>query len=401
MLSDMAVRSAKGRERDYKLSDGGGLHLLVKPSGSRLWRLAYRFAGKQKSLSIGPYPTVGLADARTEREKAKRTLKEGLDPSRKKRLDKIEAHTKTNNTFKLVAEELIVRYQAEGAAERTIDKTRWLLELAYPSLGGLPISEITAADIYRVLRRIEKSGRLESARRLRSVVGRVFRYAIVTARATQDPSITLIGATLAPKITHHAAIFEPKKLGELMRAIRGYDGNQSTRVAMQLMALTFPRSEELRYAEVDQFDLGEAALWSIPAARTKMGRPHLVPLARQTIDLLRPLLEDRNPRHKLLFPSVRSWLRPISENTVNAALRRMGYSSDEMTGHGFRRTASTALNEHGFDSDHIERQLAHKDMNRIREAYNAAEFLDQRREMMQWWADRLDLLAVDEDDLIG
>jgi integrase len=398
-LTDTAIRNAKPRDKEFKLTDGGGLYLLVKPNGSRLWNMAYRFDGRQKKLSIGVYPTVGLAAARAAREAARTTLVGGVDPSLKKRLDKIASADAAATTFQIVAVDFIAHRKKEGAAERTIKKHEWLLSQVYPAIGRRPISQITSPEVVDILKRIEKSGRLETAREVRAICSRVFRYAIVTARAVNDPCAALVGATAAPTVTHHAAIFDPKEIGGLMRAVRGYTGTIETRAAIQLMALTFMRSEELRYAVWSEFDLEGTRQWMLPAKRMKMPRPHIVPLSRQAVALLTELkAKSTTP---LLFPGIRSRTRPISENTINAALRRMGYATDEMTGHGFRRMASTALNEHGFEPDWVERQLAHKDPNKIRRAYNAAEYLPQRTTMMQWWADYLDRLAIDEEDLIG
>lgn len=401
-LSDASVRNAKTRESDYKLSDGGGLYLLVKANGSRLWNMAYRFGGKQKKLSIGVYPVVGLADARNARLAAKKSLNGGEDPSLKKRLAKLAGANAADNTFRKLGDEFVARRKAEEAAPRTIKKYKQNLKHAYRRLGDRPITAITAADIFEVLKGIEKAGHLETAREVRSLVDRVFRLAIVTARATDNPAVSLVGATRAPPDSHYAAIFEPQAVGALMRAIRGYEGGDVTRLAMTIMALTFARSEELRGAKPGELDLeGDEPMWTIPTERTKMKRgPHFVPLARGTVAAFRELLE-LNASPSILFPGIRSVHRPISDGTINAALRRMGYSSEEMTGHGFRRTASTLLNEQGWDEDWIERQLSHKDPNKVRGAYNAAEYLPGRRRMMQAWADYLDRLAADEDDLIG
>jgi integrase len=398
MLTDTAIRAAKPKDKPYKIADSGGLYLLVKPNGTRTWNLRYRFGPKDKKLSIGVYPRVGLAAARAAREDAKDLLVNGTDPALKKRLDKMARLVSQDVTFRKIADEFVARRKADRAAARTIKKHEWLLKQAMSALGDRPISDITSPEVYAVLKKIEKSGRLETARAVRSICGRVFRYAIVTARAHQDPCAPLVGSTVAPTVTHHAAIFDPDEIGALIRAICGYTGDSSTRNALKLMPLTFVRSEELRFAVWGEFDL-PAATWSIPSARMKMKLPHIVPLSRQAVDLLTEMMESA--KTSLLFPGIRSPKRPISDGTINAALRRMGYATDEMTGHGFRRMASTVLNENGFKSDWIERQLAHKEPNKIRRAYNAAEHLPGRVTMMQWWADWLDRVAEDDEDLIG
>jgi integrase len=398
-LNEMAIRQAKPRDRDYKLSDGHGLQLLVRPSGGKTWNLAYRFAGKQKKLTIGTYPVIGLGDARNKAHEARRLLTDGKDPAMLKKLSKnaaVEAHA---NTFKLVAEEWLERQRAEGAAMRTMDKHDWLLRLAYPALGNRPVAQIGAAEILVILRKVEKGGKLETARRLRSTISRVFRYAVVTVRAEADPSAVLVGATQTPTVRHHAAVLDIDEVGPLMRAIRGYKGSGNTvRWATQFQALTFVRSSELRFAVRDEFDFSNAT-WTIPGPRMKIKRRHIVPLSRQAIALAREIMDGSVC--DLLFPSARSRARPISDAAINAGFRRMGYTHDEMTGHGFRRMASTFLNENGFPSDHIEAQLAHTDEDQVRRAYNEAQYLPARHQMMQWWADFLDAKAAEEVDLIG
>lgn len=279
----------------------------------------------------------------------------------------------------------------EGRAETTLEKTKWLLGFARPIIGERPIAEISAAEVLAVLRKVEVRGRLETARRLRSTIGSVFRYAIATARADNDPTFALRGALTTPKVKPRAAVIEPRAVGALLRSVWDYDGQPVTKAALQLMAYLFPRPGELRLAEWPEFDF-EAAVWSIPAPRMKMRRPHKVPLPSQAIAILTQL-RDITGSGRLVFPSVRSKLRPISDNTLNAALRRLGYSQDEATAHGFRATASSLLNESGlWHADAIERQLAHEDGDAVRRAYARAEFWDERVRMMQWWADKLDAL---------
>jgi integrase len=389
MLTDIRVRSAKPSKVPFKLSDGGGLHLLIQPHGSKLWRLAYRFAGKQKTLALGVYPTVTLQEARQRRDAAKRLLVKGIDPSTRRRLDKNA--TGIGNTFKAVAEEVLSKLENEGRADVTLAKNRWLLAFAYPLLGDRPVGEITAPELLVVLRAVEARGRYETARRLRSTCGSVFRYAIATGRAERDPSADLRGALTSPKVKHRAGIVDPTAIGALLRAIEGYDGHL-TKAALTLGALTFVRPGELRRAEWSEFDLN-AGEWRISAEKMKMRRPHRVPLSRQALAVLRDL-QGITGTSRWLFPSVRSASRPMSENTLNAALRRLGYGPDEMTAHGFQSMAATRLNEMGcWNPDAIERQLAHQEANDVRRAYtHAAEYWTERVKMMQAWADYLDEL---------
>jgi integrase len=390
MLNDTRVRAAKPCQRPIKISDSGGLYLLITPHGSKLWRLAYRFRGKQKTLAIGAYPTFTLKAARDKREEAKLLLANGVDPSTERRLAR--QITSTENTFKAVADEVLAKLEKEGRADVTLTKKRWLLDFAYPAFGHRPIGEITAPEVLSVLRRVEARGRYETARRLRSTCGTIFRYAIATGRAERDPSADLRGALTSPKPNHRAAIVDPVGIGELLRAIDGYDGLPMTKAALRLAPLVFVRPGELRHAEWLEFDLA-AAEWRIPSAKMKMRRPHRVPLSRQALDVLRDL-QPMSGGGRFLFPSIRSTVRPMSENTLNAALRRLGYGTDEMTTHGFRTMASTRLNEmSGWNPDAIERQLAHQEQDDVRRAYvHAAEYWPERVKMMQAWADYLDEL---------
>jgi integrase len=390
MLNDTRIRTTKSCKRPIKLSDSGGLYLLIAPHGSKLWRLAYRYRGKQKTLAIGAYPTFTLKAARDKREEAKRLLANGIDPSAQRRLDK--QIKSTGNTFKAVAEEVLAKLEKEGRANVTLTKKRWLLDFAYPAFGDRPVSEITAPEVLSVLRRVEGRGHYETARRLRSTCGTVFRYAIATGRAERDPSADLRGALTSPKVNHRAAIVDPVGIGALLRAIDGYDGLPITKAALRLAPLVFVRPGELRHAEWVEFDL-TVAEWRVPPAKMKMRRPHRVPLSRQALDVLRDL-QPTSGGGRFLFPSVRSTVRPMSENTLNAALRRLGYGPDDMTAHGFRAMASTRLNEMGgWKPDAIERQLAHQEQDDVRRAYvHAAEYWPERVKMMQAWADCLDEL---------
>ena len=391
-LTDTACKNAKPGEKIRKLSDGGGLQLWVQPTGSRQWRFAYRFGGKQKALAIGPYPTVGLADAREIQRTAKQHLAKGLDPSFVKR------ETKTKQaadalTFRAIAKEFEEKARREGRAASTMSKLTWLLRLANSDIGSRPIVDITPAEILVPLRRVEAKGHYETARRLRSTIGTIFRYAVATARAENDPTASLQGALTAPKVTPRAAITDPAELGAFLRAIDTYDGQPTTKTGLMLMAYLFPRPGELRQAEWCEFDL-EKAIWSIPAERMKMRRPHRVPLAKQAISYLKalkPLTEGSD----LVLPSIRSNSRPMSNAGMTAALRHMGYPREKVVPHGFRATASTLLNESGkWHPDAIERQLAHIEANEVRRAYARSEHWDERVEMMSWWAGYLDELRL-------
>ena len=389
-LNDTAIRNAKSGKKPVKLSDGGGLYLLIQPHGTKLWRQAYRINGKQKTLAFGIYPTVSLADARAKRDAAKKLLEDGGDPSVRRKIDK----QARGNSFRLVAEELVDKMRREGRAPATLTKTQWLLDFAYAVIGDRPVAKITAPELLAVLQKIEARGTYETARRLRSTCGMVFRYAIATGRAERDPSVDLRGALTTPQVKHRATIIEPTAIGALLRTIEGFDGQPTTLAALRLAPLVFVRPGELRHAEWKEFDFDKAE-WVIPAEKMKMPRQHRVPLARQTLAILKDL-KTITGELRWLFPSVSSVMRTISENTVNAALRRMGYAKDEMCGHGFRAMAATRLNEMGrWNPDAIERQLAHEEQNATRRAYtHGAEYWYERVEMMQAWADYLDELRA-------
>ncbi|MBG0794734.1 tyrosine-type recombinase/integrase [Methylocystis sp. H62] len=389
-LSDTAIRGAKpDPSRTIKLSDGGGLQLWVQPTGAKLWNLAYRFGGKQRKLAIGPYAAIGLKDARDRRDAAKRLLIDGIDPSQNKRTEKLASEAQKANSFEAISRELLDKKRREGKADATLAKVEWLIGLALPDLGPRPIAEICAPEVLATLRKVEVRGRLETARRMRATIGEVFRYAVATGRAQGDPTGALRGALTTPQVTHRAAIIDPKGLGELLRAVEGHAGAPEVRMALQLLALTFTRPGELRMAEWTEFDL-VASVWTIPGKRMKMRRPHRVPLSRQTLDLLSEVRKISGNR-TLVFPGARDPKRPLSENTLNAALRRLGYSKDEMTAHGFRAAASSILNESGkWNADAIEAQLAHVERNSIRRAYARAEFWDERIRLMDHWANLLD-----------
>jgi integrase len=387
-LTELRVKAAKPAEKPYKLFDERGLFMLVTPAGGRLWRFRYKRGGLEKLLTLGAYPEVSLKRAREKRDDARRLLSDGVDPTLKRRAEEASA----TNTFKAVADEwLLTKKNALTPATWARD-SRQIHKWVTPYLGNKPISSIEAPDLLEVLKRIEAKGVLDTAHRTREVCGRVFRYAIATGRAKHDIAADLIGA-LSPRTTqHHAAITDPKKVGELLRAIDGYDGQPTTAAALKLAPYVFVRPTELRAAEWSEMMLeGPQPEWRIPAERMKMRETHIVPLSRQAVEILqaiRPITD----RQRYVFPAIGGGGRPLSANTLNGAIRRLGYSGDEMTGHGFRTLASTLLNEQGVHPDLIELQLAHAERNTVRAAYNRAQRLAERREMMQKWADYLDIL---------
>ncbi|MEO8724205.1 MAG: integrase arm-type DNA-binding domain-containing protein, partial [Sphingobium sp.] len=357
-LTYIAIQNAKPGAKPYKLSDGENLYLLVSPHGSKSWRINYSWLGKQKTLIFGMWPAVSLADARARKLEARRQLAAGLDPGEQKKLAQLKAIIEAENSFKAVAGEWLDKNRREGRAQITLDKIEWILGMAYPLIGNRPIAQITAQELLVVLKKVEATGRYETARRMRSVMGRVFRYAIATALAERDIASDLRGALITPTATHLAAITTPAEAGQLMRAIEGYSGHALTHIALKLSAHLFVRPGELRKAEWAEIDFDQA-VWSIPAEKMKMRRPHKVPLSSQVCTLIEEL-HDLSGHSPYLFPSFRTWTRPMSENTVNGALRRLGYAQEEMTAHGFRAMAATLLNEMGtWNPDAIERQLAH------------------------------------------
>lgn len=392
-LTVIDCERAKAKSGVTKLSDGGGLQLWVQAPRGKYWRFAYKYAGKQKVLAIGPYPLVTLEQARAAAARARRDLAEGKDPAALKKAEK-EAIAARAVTFRIIADEYVARLRKEGRAANTVSKNEWLLSFAYPLFGDRPISEIKPPQVLEALRSVEARGRLESARRLRSTIGSVFRYAIATARAEIDPTAALQGALLTPKVKPRAAIIDPTALGGLLRAIDSFEGQPATRAALQLMPILFPRPGELRLSEWSEFDF-DKAIWTIPAAKMKMRRPHRVPLPRQAVEILRALGRSGDGA-ALAFPSLRTPERPISDGAMIAAIRRLGFGADEVCPHGFRATASTLLNESGlWHPDAIERQLAHVESNDVRRAYTRGEHWEERVRMMTWWADYLDALKAD------
>lgn len=407
-LTDTAIKAAKPTRKPYKLFDGGGLYLLINPDGSRWWRFKYRYAGKEKLLALGIYPEVGLKKARDRHSEARSVLSDGIDPSVARKAEKEARIDREQGSFEVVAREWHAKQSGAWSPDYSAKELRQLTSHVFRHIGGKPFRELTSRDLLDVLQRIEAKGLVETAHRVRRTVSAICRYAVVTHRADHDASSALKGALAPVPANHFAAITEPRRAGELVRAISDYNGSDVTRCALQLAALLFVRPGELRAARWDElsFDLMDPPpgkkpqhpepQWRIPAARMKMGEQHLVPLARQAVAILRELHAVTGP-DGYLFPSVRSKARPMSENTINAALRGMGYAKDEMTGHGFRHMASTLLHERGYRSEWIERQLAHGDRNAVRARYNFAEHLPERRRMMQEWADFLDGLATGAD----
>lgn len=390
-LSAVGIRAAKIREKAYKLSDADGLYLLVTPSGGRYWRMNYRHLGKQKTLAFGVWPETGLAEARAERDAARKLLARGEDPAERIKLDRIAAAVAASNSFKAVADEWLDKVEKEGRSPVTMKKLRWLLGFINAEIGKRPIASISAQELLLILRKMEGKGRYETAKRLRSTCSQVFRYAIATARADRDVASDLRGALIVPKPVHRAAITTPQEAGALLRSIEAFKDSANIRAALRLLPHVFVRPGELRFAEWADID-SERAIWTVPAHKTKMRRPHSIPLSRQSLAILASIEHDAG-YSRYLFPSRSSVDRPMSENTINAALRRMGYGKTQMTGHGFRAMAATLLNEMGlWHADAIERQLAHCDNNAVRRAYARGEYWGERVRMMQHWSDHLDVL---------
>jgi len=390
-LTDTAIRKAKPTARTQRLFDGGGLYLELSPTGGKWWRLKYRSGGKEKRLSLGTYPDTGLADARDKRDAARKLLAAGVDPGEQRKAEKAAGEERAANSFEVIAREWMGR-------QTWVDDYRVKLEArmandVYPYIGRRPVAELSAPELLQVGRRIEERGAVESAHRALQVCGQVLRYAIATGRAKRNPVADLKGALASPEVHHHAAITDPRELGGLLRAIDGYSGDPATRAALKLSSLLFVRPGELRHAEWAEIDL-DMGEWNIPAGKMKMRQPHLVPLCKQAVAILREL-HQLTGRGQYVFPGGRSPRRPMSNNAINAALRRMGYGTDAMTAHGFRATARTVLDEvlH-FRPDYIEHQLAHAVKDPNGRAYNRTAHLAERRKMMAAWADYLDKLKV-------
>jgi integrase len=396
-LTDTTVRNAKPREKQYRLADGKGLCLLVRPCGGKYWRFRYRYADKEKEISLGVYPEITLKEARDSCDEKRALIRNGKDPSQERQETKIKLILDTTNSFEQVSREWHEN-QLPGWTPRHAGYVLRRLEAdIFPALGNKPINQITAPELLAVLREIEKRGVTDIANRVLNSCGQVFRYAIATSRADRDISADLRGALKITKKVHHARL-EAKELPEFLQKVENYDGDIVTKLAIKLLVLTFVRTGELRGARWEEFDFTKKE-WKIPGHRMKMRDPHIVFLSKQTLEIIEQLKPITGHREHL-FPNKNRPLSFMSENTILYALYRMGYHS-RATGHGFRATASTILNEHRFHPDVIERALAHVERNNVRAAYNHAQYLDEREKMMQWWADYIDEAAGRGEVIIG
>ena len=394
-LTNTTIRNAKPSNKAVRLADGGGLYLEVAPAGGKWWRLKYRFNGKEKRISLGVYPDVGLKEARERRDAARKQLAAGIDPGEARKAQKATRAALDTDSFEAVAREWFAKFSPNWVASHSDRILRRLERDIFPWIGATSIANVAAPELLQVLRRIENRGAVETAHRALQNCGQVFRYAVATGRAARDPSADLRGALPPVREKHYPSITDPKEIGNLLRAMDGYEGSFITKCALRLAPLVFVRPGELRRAEWLEIDL-DGAEWRIPAEKMKLRQIHVVPLSNQAVAVLREL-HPLTGTGRYVFPGVRTNSRPMSENTVNAALRRLGYAKNEMTGHGFRSMASTLLNEQGWNRDAIERQLAHSERDSVRAAYNYAEHLDVRRQMMQAWADFLDGLETGAD----
>ncbi len=393
MLTALKIKTAAPKDKAYKLFDGGGLHLVINPNGSKLWRLKYRHLGKEKLISFGPFPDVSLVKARKAREEARELIAGGLDPAEERRRAKEKQLQERERTFSRLVDDFLQKQEREGRAESTLKKNRWLLSMACAEFGERPVAEIKAPLILAALRKVEGRGTYETARRMKIIVGSVLRYGISCGWIDADPTPALNGALTQVPQKSRAAITDPVQLGGLLRAIDEYEGQATTRIGLQLLALLYPRPGELRQARWDEFDFNKA-VWTIPAERAKTRRPHRVPLSEPAIERLKEL-RALTGAGELILPSLRSVKRPVSDATFTAALRRMGFAKEEMTAHGFRATFSTLANESGlWNPDAIERALAHVEGNAVRAAYARSEFWDERVRMAEWWADYLESISV-------
>ncbi|EPC5392643.1 tyrosine-type recombinase/integrase [Serratia liquefaciens] len=396
-LTDIKVKSAKPTEKAYKLTDGGGMYLLVKPNGSKYWRLKYRFVGKEKMLSIGVYPDVSLADARQKRDEARKVLAAGGDPGEVKKADKLAQKLSTENTFEAIAREWH-KQKADRWSLRYRDEIIDTFEKdIFPYLGRRPIADIKPMELLETLRRLEKRGALEKMRKVRQRCGEVFRYAIVTGRAEYNPAPDLATALATPKKTHFPFL-TAEELPYFIKDLAGYTGSVITKTATQIIMQTGVRTQELRFARWQDIDF-EKRLWEIPPEVMKMKRPHIVPLSEQVVELFQSL-KPITGMYPLVFIGRNDRTKPISKESVNQVIELLGYKG-RLTGHGFRHTMSTILHEQGFNSTWIETQLAHVDKNAIRGTYNHAHYLEGRREMMQWYGDYIESMSKGEMILRG
>lgn len=387
-LTAMAVKQAKPKEKRYNLKDEHGLYLEVAPSGGRWWRLRYWLDGRENRLSLGTYPVVSLAEAREKCLEVKKQIAAGIDPSQKRKDKKQAEKVEESSTFKAVAETWLSKKAGQWSAGHAETVRQRLEANIYPALGDLSVKSITAPQMLEVLRLIEQRGALEVARRVRGICSQIFRFAIACGLGDQDPAAPLVGVLKPPPKKHYASIVDPRQVGQLLCDIDVYQGSQVVYCAFKLSPLVFVRPGELRQAEWCEIDL-EAAEWRIPKEKMKMRRPHIVPLSRQALDIFQTM-KPLTGHGQYVFPAMTTSKRPMSDNAINMALRRIGYDKEQMTAHGFRSMASTLLNELGYNPDAIERQLAHGEKNHVRAAYNYAEYLPERRKMMQAWSDYLD-----------
>jgi integrase len=387
-LSETKVRTAKPQEKEYKLFDGGGLFLLVTPSGGKLWHFKYRLDGRERKLTLGPYPEISLAEARAKKDEARRQIANGIDPGAIRKAQK-QAKTAETETFEVIAREWHTKFKTMWTAVHAGTTMARLERDLFPWIGSRPIKDIKAPELLAVIRRVENRGALETAHRIRTIAGQIFRYAVATGRAERDPSGDLKGALPQPRESHHAAITDPKEVAPLLRALDSYEGHFVVKCALRLAPMFFVRPGELRNAEWAEIDI-DGAVWNIPAHKMKMKQAHIVPLCTQAIEILTEL-KQLTGASKYVFPSGRSFARPMSNNAILAALRRMGYDKETMTGHGFRAMARTILDEVlQVRPDFIEHQLAHAVRDPNGRAYNRTSHLAERKDMMQLWADYLD-----------
>ena len=389
-LTELSIKNAKPTGKIYKLHDEKGMYVHVTKSGSKYFRLDYRFAGKRKTLALGVYPETSLKEARDKRDAARKLLDDGINPSEAKKAKKLHLITEANNTFLAVATEWHEKQKSKWSADHAARKWHYLENDAFPTFGNTPIKNIAARELLALLEKIQARGAIDIAHRVKRICGEIFRYGIYTERCGRDPSQDLKGALIPITSKHMATITDPRKVGELLRAIDDYQGDIATRCALMLAPYVMLRPGELRRAEWSEISFDKKQ-WKIPAAKMKMKRPHIIPLSNQVVEILKTI-EPVTGEGKYIFQSHWSKNNPMSENTLNAALRRMGFTKEEMTSHGFRGMASTLLHENGFKTEVIEMQLAHAERNKVKAAYNHAEYLTERTDMMNWWANYLDSL---------
>ncbi|GKW14231.1 integrase [Pectobacterium carotovorum subsp. carotovorum] len=391
-LNARQIETAKPQDKEYKLTDGAGLYLLIKPNGAKYWRLKYRVAGKEKKLSIGVYPDISLAEARLKREEARKVVASGGDPSEQKQVERQAKKINIDNTFKAIALEWHEYKRPNWSKGYAEDLMEAFENDIFPDIGKRPVAEVKPLEMLTTLRKLEKRGVLDKLRKIRQACNQVFRYAIVTGRAENNPASELASALPPPKATHYPHLL-PDELPDFLRALSTYSGSKVTQLATRILMLTGVRTIELRQAEWKEFDF-EKGLWEVPKERMKMRRPHLVPLSAQVIDALQQL-QAVTGRYNLVFPGRNDITKPMSEASINQVLKRIGYHG-KATGHGFRHTMSTILHEQGYNTAWIELQLAHVDKNTIRGTYNHAQYLEQRRGMLQWYGDFIDGLEHED-----